>query len=79
MKKSADDFEITLELSKRLAERLDKLSQIKERSVEWLIKTAIEKYLQCEEERERLRQETFQKWEKPEFEDMKKKKDPENK
>lgn len=51
-----------VKLDRILKARLEKLSRTKDRSVHWLMKTAIEDYVRHEEVAEQLRQETLKRW-----------------
>ena len=54
---------LAVKLDPQLKSRLEKLSRTKDRSVHWLMKTAIEHYVALEESEEALRQETQRRWE----------------
>lgn len=51
---------VKLESSMKL--KLEKLSELKDRSVHWLMKKAIAKYVENEEQAEKLKQETLSRW-----------------
>ncbi len=51
-----------VKLDAELKERLEHLSQIKDRSTHWLMKQAIERYVAAEEQAEALKQETLRRW-----------------
>jgi predicted transcriptional regulator len=44
--------------------RLQELGELKDRSPHWLMKTAIEEYVNREEQYERQKQEDFQRWDR---------------
>ncbi|MFI4956847.1 MAG: CopG family ribbon-helix-helix protein [Gammaproteobacteria bacterium] len=46
-----------------LKKRLDRLAELQERSTHFLIKQAVERYLDAEEEAQALKQETLRRWE----------------
>lgn len=52
-----------VKLEQDIKDRLDHLAEIKHRSVHWLMKEAISRYLNNEEYNERLKKETLQAWE----------------
>lgn len=54
---------MTIKLAEQERERLRKLGDAKKRSVHWLAKEAIIRYLENEETAERFRQETRDRWE----------------
>lgn len=51
---------VKLETAMKL--RLEKLSELKDRSVHWLMKEAIAQYVENEEQAEKLKQETLNRW-----------------
>ena len=53
-----------IKLDSRIRTRLKALSRLKQRSQHWLMKEAIERYLDQEEDAERLRRETLERWER---------------
>ena len=55
-----------VKLEEKLATRLERLSGIKERSPHWLMKTAIQRFVDQEEEREALKSEALRRWEEAE-------------
>lgn len=55
---------IGVKLEPNVRKRLKTLSQIKDRSTHWMMKAAIEEYLDREEQRERERQEDRERWER---------------
>ena len=68
-RKSKKNMPITptpVKLDKGLKDRLDKLSTTKDRSVHWMMKTAIEQYVTREEAVEKLKRETLKRWKEAE-------------
>lgn len=53
-----------IKLDGRMRARLKALSRLKQRSQHWLMKEAIERYLEQEEDTERLKRETLERWER---------------
>lgn len=51
-----------VKLDHELRERLKKLGTTKHRSPHWIMKQAIREYVEREEEAEKLRQETIERW-----------------
>ena len=58
---------VTVKLENDTKEKLQHLSKVKSRSTHWLMKKAIDDYVDKEEERENLRQESLARWEEAEF------------
>ncbi len=56
-----------IKLDVRTRARLKALSRARDRSQHWLMKTAIESYLDREEEAERIKQDTLERWERYEM------------
>ena len=52
-----------VKLESNIKTRLKKLSKLKHRTIHWLMKEAIEQYIEHEEEAEKLKQETLTRWE----------------
>lgn len=61
-RKTTSSSPLAVKIDLQLKARLDRLSQKKDRSVHWLMKTAIESYVTQEEEAEKLKQETLERW-----------------
>ncbi len=55
-----------VKLDPDIIDRLERLGEIKHRSPHWLMKEAIARYLEQEEDRERLNQETLARWQEAE-------------
>ena len=53
---------VSIKLPVKLKTRLQKLGKLKERSPHWLMKEAIEHYLDAEEEQEKLKHQTTKRW-----------------
>ena len=53
----------SLKLSPETKERIDKLAESKERSSHWLMKRAVEEYVESEEKREQFRKDAEEAWE----------------
>ncbi len=53
-----------IKLDNRTRTRLKALSRLKQRSQHWLMKEAIERYLDQEESAEQLKRETLERWER---------------
>lgn len=53
-----------VKLDEDTKKRLQALGEIKDRSPHWMMKTAIEQYLEREEKYERERQEDMQRWDR---------------
>ncbi|WP_413991415.1 CopG family ribbon-helix-helix protein [Labrys okinawensis] len=53
----------SVKLDTAVRERMQRLASARQRSTHWLMREAIEQYLEREEQRERLRQETLAAWE----------------
>lgn len=53
-----------IKLGSRTRARLKALSRLKQRSQHWLMKEAIDRYLDQEENAERLKHETLERWER---------------
>ena len=51
-----------VKLEPQIKSRLKKLSKLKHRTIHWLMKEAIQQYLEQEEEREKLKHETMTRW-----------------
>lgn len=62
-KKPAPVTPVAIKMDKTLKERLEKLGALKQRSVHWLMKDAINSYVDTQEEAEKLKQETLRRWE----------------
>ena len=52
-----------VKLEPQLKSRLKELGKLKHRTIHWLMKEAIQQYLEQEEEREKLKHETMTRWE----------------
>lgn len=59
---------VSIKLPVKLKARLQKLGKLKQRSAHWLMKDAIEHYLDEEEELEKLKQTTLSRWQEAEEE-----------
>jgi predicted transcriptional regulator len=57
---------VTVKLEAGTKEKLQYLSKAKSRSTHWLMKKAIDDYVEKEEQQERLRAETLARWEEAE-------------
>jgi predicted transcriptional regulator len=57
---------VSIKLPVKLKTRLQKLGKLKQRSAHWLMKEAIEHYLDTEEELEKLKQKTLSRWQEAE-------------
>lgn len=55
-----------VKLDPNTKERLERLGKIKHRSPHWLMKEAIDRYLEQEESTEQLKQETIARWQEAE-------------
>ena len=66
MQKSENKSPLSVKLTDTLRQRLLALSESRERSVHWLMKQAIEAYVENEERSDTLRQETLARWEEVE-------------
>ena len=66
MPKSENKSPLSVKLTDTLRQRLLALSETRERSVHWLMKQAIEAYVDNEERSDTLRQETLARWEEVE-------------
>jgi predicted transcriptional regulator len=55
-----------VKLDPEIKDRLEQLGEIKHRSVHWLMKEAIARYLEQEEYNEQLNQETVSRWQEAE-------------
>jgi predicted transcriptional regulator len=53
-----------IKLEKEISQRLKQLGQIRDRSPHWLMRTAIEEYLEREEKYEREKREDMERWER---------------
>jgi predicted transcriptional regulator len=53
----------SLKLSSETKERIDRLAESKERSAHWVMKRAIEEYVEREEKREQFRKDADEAWE----------------
>jgi predicted transcriptional regulator len=53
-----------IKLDRRTRSRLKALGQARQRSEHWLLKEAIERYLEQEEDLERTKRETLERWER---------------
>ncbi|MGH7815033.1 MAG: CopG family ribbon-helix-helix protein [Candidatus Binataceae bacterium] len=53
-----------IKLDSRTRSRLKSLSRLKQRSQHWLMKEAIGRYLEQEEDSERVKRETLERWER---------------
>lgn len=58
--RAASPMTVKLELS--LRNRLKNLSDLKQRTIHWLMKKAIIEYIEHEEQTEKLKQETLDRW-----------------
>ena len=58
---------VTVKLENDTKEKLQHLSKVKSRSTHWLMKKAIDDYVDKEEQRENLRQESLSRWEEAEL------------
>jgi len=54
---------VTIKLDEELSERLQALAKTQDRSQHWLLRKAIEQFVEREERREALRQDTLKAWE----------------
>jgi predicted transcriptional regulator len=52
----------SLELDASIKDRLQRLADARQRSAHWLMREAIEQYVDREEKRERLRKDAFEAW-----------------
>lgn len=59
----ANPIPVAVKLDPEIKIRLKKLSDLKHRTPHWLMKEAIERYLEQEEYAEKLKQETIARWE----------------
>ena len=66
MQESESKSSLSVKLTDALRQRLVTLSESRERSVHWLMKHAIEAYVEREERSDTLRQETLERWEEVE-------------
>ena len=66
MRESENKSPLSVKLDGGLRQRLLALSESRERSVHWLMKRAIETYVEQEEQSDNLRQETLARWEEVE-------------
>lgn len=66
MQESENKSPLSVKLDGALRQRLIALSESRERSVHWLMKHAIEAYVNQEERSDTLRQETLARWEEVE-------------
>jgi len=57
------DRSVTVKLDEELRERLQALAKAQDRSPHWLLRKAIEQFVEREEKREALRQDTLKAWE----------------
>lgn len=57
---------LSVKLDDNLQQRLKRLSESRDRSVHWLMRQAIESYVDQEEQANALRQETLQRWQEVE-------------
>lgn len=57
---------VTVKLDPETKNKLHFLSKVKSRSTHWLMKKAIDDYVEKEETKEKLRQETLSRWEEAE-------------
>jgi len=57
---------VTVKLDPETKNKLQHLSKVKSRSTHWLMKKAIYDYVEKEETREKLRQETLARWQEAE-------------
>ena len=62
MQESENKSPLSVKLDDALRQRLVALSESRERSVHWLMKHAIEAYVEHEERSDTLRQETLARW-----------------
>lgn len=53
-----------VKLETKIKKRLKSLAQVKERSIHWMMKTAILEYLEHEEHREKEKREDRKRWER---------------
>ncbi len=58
---------VTVKLTTDTKEKLQHLSKIKSRSTHWLMKKAIDDYVEKEEQQERLRLDTLDRWQEAEL------------
>lgn len=63
MRESENKSPLSVKLDNALRQRLIALSKSRQRSVHWLMKHAIEAYVEHEERSDTLRQETLERWE----------------
>ena len=61
---------LSIKLPGGLKERLQKLGKLKQRTAHWLMKEAIEHYLDEEEVQEKLKQKTVKRWKEAEQEQV---------
>lgn len=61
-KQPAQAHPISIKLPPDFKNRLNKLSKLKQRTSHWLMKEAIEQYLEQEEQAENFKKETKQRW-----------------
>ena len=57
---------LTIKLEATTKDKLQHLSKVKSRSTHWLMKKAIDDYVEKEEQKEHLRQETLIRWQEAE-------------
>lgn len=57
---------VTVKLDPKTKNKLQHLSKVKSRSTHWLMKKAIDDYVEKEETREKLRQESLFRWQEAE-------------
>lgn len=62
-KKQSAEPPTGVKLDPELKGRLERLSELKDRSTHWLMKQAIERYIIIEEHAEALKKETLRRWE----------------
>ena len=67
-KRKLDLKPMSIKLPTQLKTRLNKLGKLKQRTPHWLMKEAIENYLNEEEQTEKLKQETIGRWQEAEQE-----------
>lgn len=55
---------VAVKLDEETKRRLEQLGEVKDRSAHWMMKAAIDQYLEREERYERERQEDMQRWDR---------------